>query len=204
MPKRTRFSVGDRTGTLAVLDVLPCRKSKSGKGGGNGGAVLIVRCECGVTKEMATQSFAKAKSCGGPAHARKKPKKYDHHMKLPEGEASINYVMSRYKIGARRRGLSFELSREQFIGLIFEDCAYCGQPPSKVRGKEENNGKITCNGIDRVDNLIGYVDGNVVPACTECNLSKHIRGKDNFLSHAARVMSRKEVILTKIAMNGVS
>ena len=39
--------------------------------------------------------------------------------------------------------------------------------------KYSNSKKVLTNGIDRVDNDKGYVRGNIVPCCTNCNIAKN-------------------------------
>jgi len=62
---------------------------------------------------------------------------------------------------ASRRGIAWELSREEFSGLVVLPCHYCGLslPPSG-------------SGLDRLDNSRGYSADNVVPCCTDCNLTR--------------------------------
>ena len=64
-----------------------------------------------------------------------------------------------YKYKAKERGLSFELSFEQFCGLWQKPCTYCGA-------------SIDTIGIDRVDNSIGYNIKNIVSCCFSCNTKK--------------------------------
>ena len=68
------------------------------------------------------------------------------------------------------------LSRERVEELIFSNCYYCGAPPSNEmipRGKGSGGSLyFLYNGIDRVDPLKGYEEGNVVTACKICNIAK--------------------------------
>lgn len=68
---------------------------------------------------------------------------------------------------AHRRGKKWGLTREQWEQLVALPCDYCGAPTG--------NGV----GLDRVDNDLGYLPGNVVPCCTICNniRNKHPRGR---------------------------
>lgn len=59
---------------------------------------------------------------------------------------------------AKTRGLTFELSFEQFSALVNSNCFYCGRAPR--------------NGVDRVDNAKGYLPNNCVPSCHSCNVRK--------------------------------
>jgi hypothetical protein len=72
--------------------------------------------------------------------------------------ASLTY--KEYRRGAKVRGLVFDLSLVQAKALFYSTCVYCGVAPKPL------------NGIDRVDNTLGYVADNVVTSCTQCNLAK--------------------------------
>jgi hypothetical protein len=82
--------------------------------------------------------------------------------KLTEHERQVNKKWSQYLSGAKTRGLTFELTKEEFEGLVTKSCYYCGEPPNPL------------NGIDRRNNDNGYCRGNVVPCCSICNMSKKV------------------------------
>lgn len=69
---------------------------------------------------------------------------------------------ARYKEKSKRFNLLFSLTLEEFDNITQLSCFYCGE--------YNYNGKT--NGIDRVDNNVGYVLGNCVPCCRFCNVSK--------------------------------
>jgi len=66
-----------------------------------------------------------------------------------------------YYTKAHKRDLIFELTIEQFVELIQKPCQYCNY------AKEGE-----ANGIDRINNTIGYIVGNCVPCCEMCNRMK--------------------------------
>lgn len=72
------------------------------------------------------------------------------------------------KRGAKVRGYGFELSDAETEALIKSACGYCGKKPDPV------------NGIDRIDNSRGYVPGNVMPACRQCNYAKRAMSFNDF------------------------
>lgn len=82
---------------------------------------------------------------------------------------------------AKVRNLDFELTYEKFRELTSQSCHYCGvMPYAKFHSTFSKNGDLrfsneafVYNGIDRVDNKIGYVDTNVVPCCRICNYIKN-------------------------------
>lgn len=39
---------------------------------------------------------------------------------------------------------------------------------------------IYVNGVDRIDNLVGYTDGNCVPCCQSCNIAKNSFSVEEF------------------------
>lgn len=63
---------------------------------------------------------------------------------------------------ARKRGLELGISRELFSEIIKNPCTYCGVSLANSVGH--------C--LDRLNNSAGYVPGNVVPCCGDCN---HVR-----------------------------
>lgn len=79
-----------------------------------------------------------------------------------EFENSTNVFYHEYKKRAIQRNLAFELTDTQFSSIVIQPCYLCG--------KETNI--IHKNGIDRVDNTKGYIDGNVKSCCWNCNYMK--------------------------------
>lgn len=61
---------------------------------------------------------------------------------------------------------------DQFARLSHQNCAYCGRPPHMA--VKDSHGTVIGyrNGIDRIDNNVGYIIGNCAPACWHCNRSK--------------------------------
>jgi len=137
----------------------------------------LYACACGRTKSMRVLWVEKriVSSCGC---LRKKQLSDQPIGRHPEGQAHFNFLLRTYKCNALKRGLSFWLSKAQFQSVISKPCHYCGALP--VKGKNIKTGKlekmfhgtIVHNGIDRVDNLLGYVEENCVPCCRQCNHAK--------------------------------
>ena len=101
---------------------------------------------------------------------------------LPEGRAVRNVLLRNYRHHAAERGLAWNLSDEQFDTLLKGDCHYCGDPPKAHYTMRNCNGAMIYNGIDRVDNRVGYEPNNVVTACKVCNKCKSSMGYDAFLA----------------------
>ena len=102
----------------------------------------------------------------------KLPKRYyGRRIRVVDKERRV--ADSKHRIYERRapeRGLVFELNREETFELFTGNCEYCGSSPHPEK----------LNGIDRVDNAVGYVRGNVVSSCSACNYMKHVMSKEDF------------------------
>jgi 5-methylcytosine-specific restriction endonuclease McrA len=111
----------------------------------------------------------------------------------PPGHSHLTQIMNYYRKNAARAGVPFNLTRDQFLAIIVQNCAYCGAPPkesknySSKRLKKFFNGTIDHNGVDRVDNSKGYDTTNVVPCCKQCNWAKGNLPVAEFLSWISRV-----------------
>jgi hypothetical protein len=75
-----------------------------------------------------------------------------------------NYIRN-----CRLRNIFWGLELAEFEKLTKQNCAYCDRPPVQVWNR------YVYNGIDRKDNKQGYVPGNVVTACKDCNAVKSDR-----------------------------
>jgi hypothetical protein len=91
------------------------------------------------------------------------------------------------KLSAKKRGYVFDLSFDRFVELTSTPCAYCGEDPRQVRyaaaGSEEarEHAKYVYNGIDRINNNYGYIEGNCAPCCKYCNWAKMDKSLEDFI-----------------------
>lgn len=143
-------------------------------------------CKCDCGKEIAVSSGSlsqgKSVSCGYPCCYGAK------------GEQGLRTAVRTYIKQAKARGYSWELSETETRTLLLGNCAYCEQKPNKHFGRRSNYSDVTneyhaikINGIDRVDNLVGYVPGNCVSCCSMCNYAKHYHSLDTFKDWVSRV-----------------
>ena len=134
-------------------------------------------CECGNTIVTTGQSLRKGdtKSCGCyklECSSKALKDYYKHLRNTVYGCGPLKELFSTYRKGARGRELGFELSLIQFENLINGNCHYCGIEPKQKR-KRYNDEIFVYNGIDRLDNSIGYFLSNCVSCCKVCNKSKN-------------------------------
>lgn len=122
-------------------------------------------CECGKETWLPTSVLTNGhtKSCGCFQ---------SEFRKLPPEEAVRNCILDDYKTDAKKRGLVWGITDIFFDELIGGYCYFCGVAPMTTRIARRMNGDFTYNGIDRLDNTKGYIDGNVVTCCRICNRAK--------------------------------
>lgn len=155
---------------------------------GTNEAAWVCLCDCGKETYVRSSGLRSGtKSCGcSRATGKGSRPRYKSH--VPPGVSARNATIKGYKNSARSKGLEFSLTNEQFDRLTSADCYYCGIGPSRIK-KISRNGSWTFNGIDRVDNKRGYVDGNVVPCCSICNHAKATMSLSEFTSWIDRIIN---------------
>jgi len=116
--------------------------------------------------------------------------------RLAYGESSFYALLAGYKKSAANRSMEFTLSDEQFLQLTVCDCHYCGVEPSQKFKTSTGFGPYIYNGIDRIDNNIGYVIENCVSCCKKCNFLKRSSTSSEFIEHCHRVSDFQRQNLT--------
>lgn len=102
--------------------------------------------------------------------------------------ATRNGVVRSYRTYcAKSRNLECALSEDDFDALFSGNCCYCGVPPSNTIKYATSSLAFTYNGIDRVDNNIGYTVENCVSCCTVCNKAKMVMSEQEFAGWVCRV-----------------
>lgn len=114
--------------------------------------------------------------------------------RLPDDDALTNIVLTDYRKCARRRDYEFNLDREVFKRMIFDDCFYCGRPPSNQIAGRNGTRFRKHNGIDRVDTSRNYDSDNVVTACRWCNEAKRAKTFEEFIGWVEGLSERMEKI----------
>lgn len=171
--KRIIPEQGLRYGSLVVLHMVKKQGSRE--------AYWLCKCDCGKEKVARGQSLRKGRtrSCGCKAGFKKKPLK----------EVTLNALYAQYVCSARKRKIKFALPKFEFIAIISNPCFYCGIQPS-ARYYAKDTGKtvpIYVHGIDRRNSDLGYVAGNCVPCCADCNRAKLCMTPEEFMCWIDRV-----------------
>lgn len=157
------------------------------------GRVAFCRCVCGKELEVKPSKVraGTTHSCGCFRAKALADGRAGHHARYPAGLGAFNDLLLHYKRGASRRHLAWELTREEFATLTTQNCRYCGTVPNTVNVPSNgHNGTYTYNGIDRLDNAIGYIGTNVCACCERCNKAKLITSEGEFISRMTRIALR--------------
>jgi|SRR3990172_20927 len=160
---------GQRFGRLLVIE----RANKNTAGN------FRWKCRCDCSKETTCDGGnlrgGISKSCG--CLRKDKPKTWAK----PFGESSFNDLYSSYVKRAKKYNREFSLSEDEFRKLAQQNCYYCGLAPTQIHHPKSCNGYYLYNGVDRVNNTIGYVLSNCVSCCGNCNRAKRFQSHDEFI-----------------------
>ena len=109
----------------------------------------------------------------------------------------IQRLYAEWQRSCSDRFIEVTLTFDEWKGLTFSDCHYCGQPPSNfkriVRAVIESR-IFHYGGIDRMDNDRGYHRDNVVPCCIKCNRLKGKRHYSEFVSHTRKMAKHQGLV----------
>lgn len=111
----------------------------------------------------------------------------------PNQDSTYKSLIHSMRGGAKRRGISYELSFEEFKEIVSMNCHWCGIEPTLKKPKKERMPTLSApaHGIDRVDNSLGYVYNNCVASCQMCNIAKNNKSKEEFLLWIKRVYANQ-------------
>lgn len=111
---------------------------------------------------------------------------------LPKQGSALRSLKFNYMRGAEKRDLEFKLTDDQFSKITKQNCIYCGAAPNSIVRSNYNDGSTISdiyvyNGIDRVDNELGYTNENCVPCCKMCNWFKAQSSVKDFINHVNKI-----------------
>lgn len=189
LEKYKKTYVGNKYNKLTVLDVIrdPDRCEYW----------FLTQCECGsepkkVRKNQVVGTGRNNLSCGCVVSEKLNKQKIENNLSIAINQIpSFNKVLNYYKQGAKTRNLSFKLTQKQFETLILSDCKYCGSKPDKEN--KAPNGTLKHNGIDRLDNNIGYNQENCVSCCSRCNFFKGNLNSEVFIELIHNIYSKNKI-----------
>jgi len=162
-------------GKLTAISLAPLRKNKNN--------LLAWRCICECGKETTVRSTAlkagAVQSCGCSRY------------KLAPHIAQMNSAYSSFLHGAKRRNISVEITKEEWMNFVQQPCHYCDvEHSNEYKPKHSYGSSFFCNGIDRLNPKVGYVISNSVPCCKYCNDSKGTMSVEQFLNMVLKIAEK--------------
>jgi len=161
--------IGQRFGKLIVDSIDRIEKEKT---------YWKCTCDCGNKKVTHTYMLTsgRCKSCGCLL-------KTAYNKEPDRNKAIIKFLFnSTIKRRSKQLNLDINIDLEHFEKLIKQPCYYCGEKHSNLihdwsyygsRKYVVSDTILKFNGIDRIDNNKGYIEGNVVTCCKKCNSAKN-------------------------------
>lgn len=150
----------------------------------------LCRCDCGKERIFA---IARLRTQGIDHCGCQRSQRMGQWNKKAFGTASAHVVYVSYVRAARDRGLAFELTKDELLAITKRNCYYCGTPPSQISRQKHANGAYIYNGVDRVDNTLGYTATNCVACCKYCNRMKMNSSLSEFLAQIWKITHHLEV-----------
>lgn len=170
-------------GKLTILSICPSYKSINKTTGKQSSARrFLTKCDCGKERIVKRRYLlTNSEPCCCKCAFGKRPqslKRQDKYIRI-------------YKMliaSAKKRSKTCLIDFDDFKKIIIKDCYYCNEPPKLL--KWEKKFEIFVNGIDRLNNNIGYELHNCVPCCAICNTMKMCLNVDDFYSHIKKISNR--------------
>ena len=121
---------------------------------------------------------------------------------FPEEYSSYSAASyNEYKRRADNKSLPFEITNDEYVELLANNCYLCGR----------DGGNEFTNGIDRIDNNLGYIMTNVKSCCGSCNYIKKDMGLNElfekmlmiYTKHIANIQKEKNQSKTQKYRNNL-
>lgn len=182
--------------TFGRLTVIERAGSRRGK------ALWHCSCLCGGNTYVISSNLLNGniKSCG--CLIKENMQRIGKQCALPKGEAAFNSLYCSYRGIAKKKGIEFILTKEQFHKLTTDNCFYCNRSPQNVQKNPSGNGNYIYNGVDKIDPHGNYEEHNVLTACSICNHAKNNLSLEDFLSWLTRITGNIDNLKAKLKEKG--
>ena len=153
----------------------------------NNQTVVNVLCKCGKASVTRVSRLIDktSTSCGCKPRIKRENK-------LSLEDAANDEVYRAISNGAKIRGYDFQLSKKEVKEITQQNCYYCGSLPANVK-KIKDRGELKYNGIDRLNNNIGYLLNNCRPCCSRCNTIKLDMSGQDFIEHLYKIIKTNKL-----------
>ena len=102
--------------------------------------------------------------------------------KVSDIDIKISRSWAAYRWRCKIKNRELSITKSQFSKLVKEPCHYCGSVIDN-----------DILGIDRKNSNKGYILGNCVPSCAQCNLAKRGTSYKDFFKWIKRVYEKHKL-----------
>lgn len=177
---------GQRFGKLIAIKIIERDKNRQ--------IVWLCKCDCGKDHKV-TATGLRAGRVGHGKGVKSCGCYRDTFKLLPGDEGSFNAWFNAYRYNSNyhsRKKKEFSLTKNEFRLITNKNCIYCGSEPKPYYAKNRKAVSPVpyfCNGIDRINNEVGYTFSNCVPCCSLCNYMKRGLSFFDFMNHIHKISS---------------
>ena len=181
--KSSPIHIGERYTKLTIVGVAKSYKRVSKNGKQSSRKMWAVKCDCGKIfntsgTKLRRKDIIMCCSCACSL----RPQSALRY-------SGIENAFRRVVVStAKKRGIEVTISAKEFSEIATRDCCYCGAKPTERPYMNKSRLRVLINGIDRVDNTKGYINGNCVACCPTCNKMKSALSYEEFISHIKKII----------------
>ena len=136
-------------------------------------------------ENLGTEEYLKKNAEQAKKWREKNPEKVKENNENKKNSKEQNYNV--YKRSASLKNLEFELTYEDYLCIVENNCNYCGIVQDKG-----------FNGIDRKDQMKGYILDNCVSCCKICNYMKGSTSDEVFIKRVEHILTFQNKIQGKL------
>lgn len=173
-PNRLYKYTGARFGKLIVLERIGTAI--------NNAPIVKCRCDCGIIKNFTITNLTSGGTVSCGCYNR------DKAVSQNPWPTELKFYIKQEQTN---RGNDFNLTLDEFKKFCSSNCFYCGNEPN---GKMQT-GRDKRNGIDRINNSIGYQLDNCVSCCWTCNRMKGKMTHQDFIEHIRKIFNHNQDLM---------
>lgn len=185
--------VGAKFGCLEIIAIFQKRRFSCGKY--RNFRWITLKCECGKVFDRNVQTFLGIKRKAGYPESCLCSKKPGSDVVFSKPRKPIYdkwHILTTNKVSDARRnaaqkGWEYSLTDAEVLKLVTSPCHYCQHPGRNCLKYNKGMYEVWHNGIDRLNNDLGYISQNVVPCCHFCNYAKGTNSIEDFKAWISRI-----------------
>jgi hypothetical protein len=132
---------------------------------------------------------------------------FDINLRQNKDNIICNFVSgsyNEYKYSAKDRKKDFELTEDEFYEITNDNCYICGKQNSYMVNENDEIEFVHCNGVDRVNNEIGYIVNNCKTCCWTCNIMKNEYDYIQFINKLQQIYNNLCLIVQNLNSSSVN